>query len=170
MKNSVKIIGITLGAIALCALPIWMNISTKIVYNPSASAPIGYYWVTEFDANTSLEIGSFVVIPTPIEYRLMAAKRHYLPINVPLIKKVTAISGDEICRQNQTLFINGKPIAEALIADKSGRKLPSWSGCVILKNDEFFTIMNAKDSFDGRYFGALKIKNIIGIGSFLFEI
>lgn len=170
MKNSVKIVGITLGAIALCALPIWMNISTKLVYNPSASAPIGYYWVTDFDANSLLEIGSFVVIPTPLEYRLMAAKRHYLPINVPLIKKVTAISGDEICRQHQTVFINGKPIAEALIADKSGRKLPSWGGCVTLKSDEFFAIMNAKDSFDGRYFGALNTKDIIGIASFLFEI
>ena len=170
MKNLAKIVGITLGAIALSALPIWMHNSTKLVYNPSASAPIGYYWVTEFDANSSLEVGSFVIIPTPIEYRLMAAKRHYLPINVPLLKKVTAISGDEICRQHQTIFINGKPIAEALIADKSGRKLPSWSGCVILKSDEFFVLMNAKDSFDGRYFGALNTKDIIGIASIIFRI
>lgn len=169
MINSVKIIGITLGAIALSALPIWMNISTKLVYNPSASAPIGYYWVDEINANTQLKIGSFVVIPTPSKYKLMAAKRHYLPINVPLIKKIVALSGDEICRQHQTIFINGKPMAEALIADTSGRKLPSWFGCFVLKSEEFFALMDANDSFDGRYFGALKTKNIIGIASILFE-
>ncbi len=170
MINSVKIISITLGAIALSALPIWMNFSTKLVYNPSASAPVGYYWVDVIAANTPLQIGSYVVIPTPPQYRLMAAKRHYLPINVPLIKKVAALSGDEICRQHRTIFINGKPMAEALITDTSGRKLPSWSGCFVLKSDEFFALMDANDSFDGRYFGALKTENIIGIASILFEM
>ena len=167
MINSGKIVGITLAAIALSALPIWMNFSTKLVYNPSASVPIGYYWVTEFGGNSELEIGSHVVIPTPIQYRLMAAKRHYLPVNVPLIKKVAAFSGDEICRQHQTISINDKPVAVALIADKNGRKLPSWTGCFVLKNDEFFALMDAKDSFDGRYFGALKMENIIGIATFI---
>ena len=167
MINSVKIVGITLGAIALSALPIWMNFSTKLVYNPSASAPIGYYWVTEFDGDFELKIGSHVVIPTPIQYRLMAAKRHYLPINVPLIKEVVALSGDEICRQHQTVFINGKPVAVALIADKKSRKLPAWTGCFVLKNDEFFALMDAKDSFDGRYLGALKTENIIGTATFI---
>ena len=170
MSNPVEIIGMTLGVIALSALPIWMNFSTKIVYNPSASAPIGYYWVAEYDSKFELKIGSFVVIPTPIEFRLMAAKRHYLPINIPLIKKVVAVSGDEICRQHQMISINGKPIAEALIADKQGRKLPIWDGCHTLKNDEFFALMSAKDSFDGRYFGALKTRDIIGIATFLLEL
>ena len=170
MINSVKIVGITLCVIALSASPIWMNLSTKLIYNPSASSPIGYYWVAEYDANSPLEIGSYVVIPTPNEYRLMAAKRHYIPINVPLIKQVVAISGDEICRQHQTVFINGKPAAEALITDRQGRKLPLWSGCYTLGNDEFFAFMSAKDSFDGRYFGALNTKNIIGIATFLFEM
>ena len=167
MINSVKIVGITLAAIALTALPIWMNFSTKLVYNPSASAPIGYYWVTEFDGNSELKIGLHVIIPTPIQYRLMAVKRHYLPINVPLIKEVVALSGDEICRQHQTVSINGKPIAVALIVDKKGRKLPSWTGCFVLKKDEFFALMVAKDSFDGRYLGALKMENIIGIATFI---
>ena len=167
MINSVKIVGITLASIALSTLPIWMNFSTKLVYNPSASVAIGYYWVSELGANSVLKIGSHVVIPTPITYRLMAAKRHYLPINVPLIKKVVAISGDEICRQHQTVFINGKPVAVALIADKKGRRLPSWIGCFVLKNDEFFALMDAKDSFDGRYFGALRTENIIGTATFI---
>ena len=167
MENSVKIVSIALGAIVLSALPIWMNSSTKLVYNPSASSPIGYYWVTEFGDNSELKIGSHVIIPTPIQYRLMAAKRHYLPINVPLIKEVVALSGDEICRQHQTVFINGKPVAVALIADKKGRRLPSWIGCFVLKNDEFFALMDAKDSFDGRYFGALKTENIIGTATFI---
>lgn len=167
MKNSVKTVSIALGAIAFSALPIWMNFSTKLVYNPSASAPIGYYWVAEFGGNFELKIGSYVVIPTPIQYRLMAAKRHYLPINVPLIKKVVAISGDEVCRQHQTISINGKPVAIALAKDKKGRKLPSWTGCYVLKNDEFFALMDDKDSFDGRYFGALKTENIIGTAAFI---
>ncbi|MGL1919998.1 MAG: hypothetical protein OCD03_03140 [Hyphomicrobiales bacterium] len=74
MTNSVKVVGITLGATALSALPIWMNFSTKLVYNSFASAPTGYYWVTEFDSDSGSKIGSHVIIPTPAQYRLMAAK------------------------------------------------------------------------------------------------
>ena len=168
MKKSSKIVSFTIGAIAIIALPICMNFSIKIVYNPSTSAPVGYYWVHEVGMN-ELEIDSFVVTPTPFKYRLMAAKRHYLPINVPLIKRVVALSGDKICRQHLTVSINGKPTAEALIADKRGRELPSWSGCVTLKTDEFFALMDAKDSFDGRYFGALKVSDVIGVATLIWR-
>lgn len=35
-------------------------------------------------------------------------------------------------------------------------------GCFALNNDEFFALMDVKDSFDGRYFGVLKTEKIIG--------
>src|SRR3546814_12337057 len=47
--------------------------------------------------------------------------------------------------------------------DRAGRPLPAWFGCRKLRSGELFT-MNpaAPDSFDGRYFGTLKIEAVIG--------
>ncbi|MBA4172563.1 MAG: hypothetical protein C0511_07910 [Hyphomicrobium sp.] len=41
--------------------------------------------------------------------------------------------------------------------------MPAWFGCVTLRSGELF-VMNpaASGSFDGRYFGVLKIDHVIG--------
>ena len=141
-------------------VPLFTNFPIKLVYNASASAPIGFYRVTPA---SSLKRGAFVVVPTPPGFRMMAAKRHYLPFNVPLIKRIIALSGDEVCRYGKVILVNQKPVATALTKDSQGRVLPVWQGCIILTDDQFFALMDRPDSFDGRYFGSLNTEDIIGI-------
>ena len=165
MTKRTKIMMLIIAAVSVCLLPLMVKLQTKLVYNPSPSAPIGFYWV---EADGTLKRGAYTVVPTPHGFRVMAAQRHYLPMNVPLIKRVVALVGDEICRHGQEIYVNGEPVVTALKLDSQGRTLPVWQGCLILKKDQFFALMDAPDSFDGRYFGPLNIEDVIGIATPLF--
>jgi len=147
-------------ALIIVMVPIIINFPIKLAYNASASAPIGFYRVTPA---SGLKRGAFAVVPTPPGFRMMAAKRHYLPLNVPLIKRIVALSGDEVCRYDKTILVNQKLVATALTKDSQGRALPVWQGCITLTDDQFFALMDRPDSFDGRYFGPLNTQDIIGI-------
>ena len=144
--------------------PLAISFPTKLTYNPSPSSPIGFYWIEA----RGLERGAFVVVPTPPDYKLMAAERRYIPINVDLIKRVYALTGDKVCREKNDIFVNGKLVARALVTDKEGRLLPVWQGCTTLNQDQFFAMMDAPDSFDGRYFGPLNKGDVIGIATPVF--
>lgn len=83
-------------------------------------------------------------------------------MNVPLVKRVAAYSSDEVCALGQEIFVNGSWIAERLMVDGAGRPTPMWSGCVRLRGDQRFLLMDAPASFDGRYFGVTEGADIIG--------
>jgi len=152
-------------ALIIVMMPVIFNLPVKLIYNASASAPIGFYHVTPA---SSLKRGAFAVVPTPPDFRMIAAKRHYLPFNVPLIKRIIALSGDEVCRHGEAILVNKKSVATALTRDSQGRVLPVWQGCIILKQNQFFALMDRPDSFDGRYFGPLNTEDIIGIAAPIF--
>src|SRR3546814_10276108 len=84
---------------------------------------------------------------------LLAASRRYLPLNVPLVKRVAAYAGDEICALESQVFINGRWAAERREADATGRPMPSWTGCLVLRGRQLLLLMDNPSSFDGRYFG-----------------
>ena len=75
-----------------------------------------------------------------------------------LMKRVGALEGEKVCRLGQEVTINGLVSVHAL-PDKN---LPSWSGCVLLKEGEVFLVGEAGNSFDGRYFGVTSSADIIG--------
>jgi len=131
----------------------------RLVWNASASAPIGLYLVSP---GATVSIGDMVIARLPAPYRRLAAMRHYLPANVPLIKRVAAAAGDEVCALGQDIFVNGRWITERRIADAAGRPMPLWSGCVRLRGRQLFLLMDAPASFDGRYFGVTQGTDIVG--------
>ncbi|KAK0359031.1 hypothetical protein LTR94_032914, partial [Friedmanniomyces endolithicus] len=100
-----------------------------------------------------LEPGDMVVAQLPQAAAQMAARRRYLPLNVPLVKRVVAVAGDEVCALGKDIFLNGRRIAERRHADAQGRPMPTWSGCLRLRGRQLFLMMDASASFDGRYFG-----------------
>jgi conjugative transfer signal peptidase TraF len=132
----------------------------RLVWNATASAPVGLYRV-ELAAN--LRRGDFVLAWPPDAARQLAAERHYLPADVPLVKRVAAMAGDIVCRRDSHIAINGLEVATALRADSRGRSLPHWSGCQKLtRNQVFLLIPDVPDSFDGRYFGPIATSAVIG--------
>ncbi|MEZ5831655.1 MAG: S26 family signal peptidase [Dongiaceae bacterium] len=131
----------------------------RLVWNASASAPIGLYWRPDGAPSR----GDLVLARAPLWARTLAAERRYLPLNVPVIKRVAAVSGDVVCAAGDAIFIDDRFVAQRLAADRMGRPLPTWEGCETLGTGEFFLLMaDVRDSFDGRYFGVTERRNIIG--------
>lgn len=147
------------GSIALAAT-IAVPPHPRLVWNASASAPVGLYRVTP---DAPLRPGDMVIAWVPAEARMLAARRHYLPANVPLVKRVAAVAGDTVCAIGPVISINGLAVVERRRFDGARRVLPWWQGCATLRAGELFLLMSdAADSFDGRYFGPTGPADVIG--------
>ena len=134
------------------------KLPTKLIYNGSESAPLGFYWIQK----SPLKRGDYVLTNVPAKVIILMEQRGYLPRNAPLLKQIIAVEGDVICRRKREILLNGVTIAVAKLVDQSGRRLPIWQGCYRLKSDELFLLQGHPDSFDGRYFGPVKRSLVIG--------
>jgi len=158
-RGTGKIIALSCGSIAAILLAGVVQVAPILVWNASASAPIGLYLIE----NCPLEIGDYALIAPDGTLEKFIAGRGYLPENIPLLKRVAALPGDEICREGEAIFINETYVAEARIFDSFGRELPKWNGCFTLQSDESFLLNDHEKSLDGRYFGATKADDVIGV-------
>lgn len=148
-------IGITVFGLTITFPP-----APRLVWNASASAPIGLYAVTP---GALVEPGDMVIAKVPDRWRMIAAERHYIPANVPLVKRVAAAAGDEVCALGHEIFVNGKWVVERRAADAQGRPMTWWSGCVRLRGRQLFLLMSERPaSFDGRYFGVTDDRLVVG--------
>ena len=148
------------GLAAALAATLLVDPRPRLVWNASVSAPIGLYAVGE---TAPLARGDMVIARVPVEFRLFAARRHYLPANVPLVKRVAAATGDEVCAAGARVTVNGRLVARRLDRDGAGRPMPWWSGCAELRSGEYFLLMtDSPASFDGRYFGVSEAGDIVG--------
>ena len=153
------VLALALFALGLIGLATLVRPTPWLVWNASASAPIGLYRVVSDNAAR----GDLVLVHAPESVRQLADERHYLPSRVPLVKRIVAASGDNVCAADKAIFINGRLVAERLMTDRLERPLPSWSGCHLLDKDEVFLLMKGvTDSFDSRYFGPIRTTAIIG--------
>ena len=141
-------IGLTAG-LGLIGLSAGETHKPLLVWNGSASAPLGLYR----HMFGPVKRGDWVLSKLPTEANTLVISRHYLPVNVPVIKRIGALAGDVVCRVGQIVFVNGLAVAVALDHDKSGRQLPRWQGCLMLKSGEVLLLLPHSKSFDGRYFG-----------------
>ena len=111
----------------------------------------------------SIARGDLVIAWAPLEARSLAARRRYLPADVPLVKPVAAIAGDRVCARGERLLVNGATVAVRRAADPSGRPLPWWRGCRrVGAGDVLLLSRHRSDAFDGRYFGITRKSSIIG--------
>ena len=131
-----------------------------MIWNASASAPIGLYAVASDD---DLAVGDLVVVDPPESLATYLAERGYLPEGVPLLKHVAALPGQRVCRDGAAVAVDDIPLAQAQPSDRFGRDLPVWQGCHFVAKTELFLLNPSHpDSLDGRYFGALPADAVIG--------
>jgi conjugative transfer signal peptidase TraF len=130
-----------------------------LVWNASASAPIGLYGVT---APQDVVTGDMVIARVPKGWRSLASRRRYIPAKVPLVKRVAAAPGDTVCSVGPEIVIDGRLRAERRPMDGRGRLMPWWQGCTTLRDGAVFLLNADPASFDGRYFGPTDRSDIIG--------
>jgi conjugative transfer signal peptidase TraF len=137
-----------------------VQIAPKLIWNASASTPIGLY---SLDRPPRLEVTDLVALEAPEPLASFLAERGYLPDGVPLMKRVAGLPGHQVCRIGARVTVNGVAMGEALDRDRLGRSLPVWQGCRRIADGEIF-LMNwsVEDSLDGRYFGPISTRSIIG--------
>ena len=153
------LIAITLLAATVLVLAIWLIPRPLVIWNASKSVPIGWYFVE----NRQPKLHEIAVVKLDNWPQLYASSRGYLPTNVWLLKPVAAFEPAVVCRFGHYVFIGGKLVARAKLFDRQHRVLPRWNGCHTLGPDEVFLVARPKNSFDSRYFGSIKLRQVIGV-------
>src|SRR3979411_432757 len=130
------------------------------IWNASNSVPIGLYHV---QPATRLTVTELVAVRPPEPLATFLDLNGYLPIGVPMLKRVLALPGQTVCRKGLTISVDGIDIGEALSRDSRSRPLPAWQGCRVVGADELF-LMNwqSEDSLDSRYFGLVPHSSVMG--------
>ena len=160
MMSRPVIVTVMIAAVALIALTIGPKPVPLLVWNGSASAPLGLYSVQPAD---ELIINDLVVAMPPEPLATFLAEGGYLPRGVPPIKRVLALSGQSLCRHGLHISVDGIDMGLAREHDRHGRSLPTWKGCRVIGDGELF-LMNWDEpaSLDGRYFGSIPSSSILG--------
>ncbi|SEG76786.1 S26 family signal peptidase [Bosea lathyri] len=159
MKRTGFLFAAVLGALGVC-VPAITPMPIKLIWNASASAPVGFYTTTPADA---LEMHELVAVMPPAPLAHFMVGRGYVGPGVPLLKRVLGLPGQRVCRTGRTVTVDGVEMGDALERDRMGRELLVWRGCRTIAQGELF-LMNrgVSDSFDGRYFGPLPAAAVIG--------
>lgn len=160
MTNRAIIIAATIVVAVTVTAVIGPKPMPRLVWNASESAPIGLYAVR---SASGLVAGDLVVAYPPKELAAFLAERGYLSLGIPLIKRVVAVPGQTVCRNELLVTADGIAMGTARERDRKGRSLPVWQGCRVVAAGEVF-LMNwdEPDSLDGRYFGLLPVGTIAG--------
>jgi conjugative transfer signal peptidase TraF len=158
----------TLGAAALVMFTMGTKPAAHYIWNASESVPIGLY---RLQPTGRLFVTELVAIEPPEPLATILADGLYLPRGIPMLKRVLALPGQTVCRDDLTIAVDGTRVGEARERDSRGRPLPVWQGCRVVGEDEVF-LMNwqSAGSLDGRYFGSLPTAAIVGRAEPLFTI
>ncbi|MGR4870284.1 S26 family signal peptidase [Variovorax sp. LARHSF232] len=156
------------SAIAACAalglaalgLPVLLPpLTPRLVYNASDSMPRGWYLAAP---PGTAAVGRIVLVRLPAEAAACAARRGYLPADVPLLKRVAAVAPQPVCVRASWARIDGVPVGAVRLHDAQHRPLRPWAHCRLLRDDEVFVLGDARAmSFDSRYFGPLPASALI---------
>jgi conjugative transfer signal peptidase TraF len=132
----------------------------RLVWNASASVPIGLY---DLAPTRDLEVSDLVAVLPDKPLADFMVERRYIGRDVPLLKRVMGLPGHEVCRTGRTITVDHVPLGEALDRDRLGRALPVWQGCQkVAQGDLFVMNPDVRDSLDGRYFGPIPARAVIG--------
>ncbi|MFM2272690.1 MAG: hypothetical protein RL702_1755 [Pseudomonadota bacterium] len=138
----------------------FLPVPLRLIWNASASVPVGLY---DIEPPRDLRVGDLVAVTPSRPLADFMAARGYLGRGVPLMKHVAALPGQTVCRLKNTITIDGAAIGKALDHDRKGRGLPVWQGCRRISAGTVFLMNSAvRDSLDGRYFGPVPARSIIG--------
>ncbi|MET4297141.1 conjugative transfer signal peptidase TraF [Bradyrhizobium sp. LB8.2] len=145
--------GALVATIVLDPLPLY-------IWNASASVPVGLY---RLRPAMRFHVTELVAVQPPDPLTTFLDLNGYLPVGVPMLKRVLALPGQTVCRSGLTISVDGIEMGEARDRDGRGRPLPKWQGCRVVGDGELF-LMNwqSDDSLDGRYFGFLPASAVIG--------
>jgi len=135
MRTRTTLLLIMLGTAALATPAIGIKPTTLYLWNASYSVPVGLYRLRPLG---ELLVNDLVAVHPPEPLAELLADGGYLPRGVPMLKRVLALPGQIVCRKSHTITVDDIAIGDARERDSSGRSLPTWQGCRIVAEGEFF--------------------------------
>ncbi len=93
----------------------FIHITPRLIWNASASTPVGLYAIAQ---SPRLEVTDLVAVNAPDPLASFLAERGYLPRGVPLMKRVAALPGQQVCRTGARVTIDGITMGDALTRDR----------------------------------------------------
>lgn len=169
LRVRIMLAGLSVCGLAALAWTSFVHPLPRLTYNPSDSVAVGWYRIDPLDHHAvlpsgALPVGSIVLVRLPTDAAALAGQRGYLPIRIPLLKRVGATAPQHVCIFDALVWIDGVPMAAVLPADRLGRALPSWQQCRRLEPGELFLLsVTNPASFDSRYFGPVSAAAVIGV-------
>jgi conjugative transfer signal peptidase TraF len=161
MRSRWPLLMLTLVTAAGTLYPALRPTHPLLVYNPSLSVPRGWYAIQQ---NAHYQAGGIVLVQLPAEAGQLAAQRSYLPAKVPLLKRVAAVAPQSVCIRGGRVHIDGAQVAAIRDVDAQRRPLPEITFCGTLGAQQLFVMSaDSLDSFDGRYFGPIERRQVIGV-------
>ncbi len=81
-----------------------------------------------------------------------------------ILKPIVAGPGDRVDSMGRWLYINGRKIAPIYTHDEKGRILPYWrADCVLGPREYFVYSSRIWNSFDSRYYGPIRLRQIVAV-------
>ena len=155
MSRSRILLAIAAGAV-FTAAPLHEK-TPWLVWNASPSVPPGLYRI----ALGPVRRGDFVLVRLPPDAAELAHRRNYLPKSTYLIKFVSAVAGEQVCRLGDRILVGGVLAARARTHDSLGRPMPVWQGCRRIASGDLFLLADDQQSFDSRYFGVVSARHVV---------
>ena len=94
----------TYFAILCAGTSVVIHPATRLIWNATASTPVGLY---RLQSVSPLHVGDLIVIRPPADIARM------LPLGVPLLKPVAALSGQSVCRIGAAVTVDGMVLGKA---------------------------------------------------------
>jgi type IV secretory pathway protease TraF len=130
-----------------------------LIYNASPSAPVGFYLRDQRAPAT----GMFVTVRARTVAPAYARLRGFDDETDRFIKRIAAGAGVRVCAEGDRVRVGAVLVLARQARDSSGRALPAWSECRMLRQGEIFLLGQTADSFDSRYWGPVDIDVVDGV-------
>jgi len=133
--------------------------------NSTDSLPKGIYY-TKPPVPGSITRGTLVCFKPPGWTHPYIYGRHWARDGAPLMKPVGAVAGDHVVVTHEAIFINGTSIGPMRDKDSQGRPLPQQPGPESYIVPDGFVLplsTHIPNSFDGRYFGCIRISQLLSV-------
>jgi conjugal transfer pilin signal peptidase TrbI len=147
--------------ITIPTVMIFWGTASRICYSMTPSLPYRLFWVTPLRTGQEINVGEYVVFPSPKTYSQLAAvnfpdilKNTYLLFfSVKAIKQVKCKEGQTLAVQGKKFFCDGVFIGEAKEKTLSGLPLTAFEFNGVIPGGKMFVMGSHRDSYDSRYIG-----------------
>jgi conjugative transfer signal peptidase TraF len=131
-----------------------------LVYSVTKSVPRGLYLIVPIKKIARYDIVEFKPPQAALNF---IRENRLIPQNGTIMKYVFAIPNDNVCIYNQEIFINNKKAGHVYKFYAPNKLLPQTKICGKLQENQYLLLSaKSKRSFDGRYFGIVSSREILG--------